>query len=625
MRIDRRVPLASLGVCIVIGCVAALAGDPEPGIPVPSTVDDFHMPGSQPLSLFEEILPFSNCSFCHANFDLNAEPARWRGSLHANAARDPLFQAAVTVANQDTPGAGDACWRCHSPQAWLNGRVVDNPNGYSPPFFQSDLDNGINCNFCHRTVDPVYKDGVSPAIDQTILTALGGDVPVGIHNGNYVMDPSDVRRGPNFYTPEEDQPPHEWLFSPWHQSADMCGTCHNVSNPVLDRQPDGSYQYNDFGTPHPTQNPHDMFPEQRTHFEWANSAFADGPIDLGGRFGGNNPAVSTCQDCHMPDTTGNACNPFFGFPEQTDMPYHSFAGANRWLVDVLEYVYAGELSQEDLDAFALQKTDVEYMLEQATDAEATQTLSDLSVEITNYCGHKLLTGMVEGRRIWINVKFFDDEAELIAERGHYDFENADLTTNDTKVYETKLGIDEYASGVTGLPVGETFHQFLANTIVKDNRIPPIGFTNAGFEGVGAAHVGYSYEDGQNFDITRYQIPEGAASATVTLYYQTASKEYIEFLHDQNVTDDRGDTILDAWENTGKSPPFAMDAITIPLVQFLLADLNGDQVVDSQDLNILLANFGSSDGVTILEGDINADGIVGSTDLNILLAMFGGGA
>ncbi len=48
-----------------------------------------------------------------------------------------------------------------------------------------------------------------------------------------------------------------------------------------------------------------------------------------------------------------------------------------------------------------------------------------------------------------------------------------------------------------------------------------------------------------------------------------------------------------------------------------ADLNDDDVIDSQDLNIILANFGTGDG-----GDINGDGMTNSQDLNLLLAVFG---
>lgn len=53
---------------------------------------------------------------------------------------------------------------------------------------------------------------------------------------------------------------------------------------------------------------------------------------------------------------------------------------------------------------------------------------------------------------------------------------------------------------------------------------------------------------------------------------------------------------------------------------LLGDLNGDGYVDTADLGILIAAFGSADDVA----DLNGDGIVDTADLGLLLANFTGG-
>jgi hypothetical protein len=96
----------------------------------------------------------------------------------------------------------------------------------------------------------------------------------------------------------------------------------------------------------------------------------------------------------------------------------------------------------------------------------------LRTRIFNRTGHKLPTGFPDGRRIWINVRFLNCNDELLVEHGHYDFETADLTTNDTTVYEALLGIEgtEYAQSI-GQAEGHTFNFVVANTIIKDNRIP----------------------------------------------------------------------------------------------------------------------------------------------------------
>ncbi len=50
-----------------------------------------------------------------------------------------------------------------------------------------------------------------------------------------------------------------------------------------------------------------------------------------------------------------------------------------------------------------------------------------------------------------------------------------------------------------------------------------------------------------------------------------------------------------------------------------ADINGDELVDFADLNLLLGNFNTS-GPTI-PGDINGDGVVNFADLNLLLSVY----
>ncbi len=51
---------------------------------------------------------------------------------------------------------------------------------------------------------------------------------------------------------------------------------------------------------------------------------------------------------------------------------------------------------------------------------------------------------------------------------------------------------------------------------------------------------------------------------VTLYYQTTSKDYVEFLRDENTTNDWGDVFFSLWNNNGKSTPVAMNSQTINL-------------------------------------------------------------
>jgi hypothetical protein len=172
---------------------------------------------------------------------------------------------------------------------------------------------------------------------------------------------------------------------------------------------------------------------------------------------------------------------------------------------------------------------------------------------------------------------------LLAERGSYDAPNADLTASDTKVYEVKLGIDADLAAATGYAEGPSFHFALNNKIYKDNRIPPRGFTNAAFMAVQAAPVAARYDDGQYWDDTHFFVPPGATRAVVQLYYQTASKEYITFLRDENRTNDAGDILHDAWTITGKSLPVLMAEFTVlDLAPGAPCDANCDGAVTLDD-------------------------------------------
>lgn len=580
---------------------------------VPTTLTDFFAPGTQPNTLTTPIVSVQSCSFCHGYYDEAQEPyTRWAASMMGQAARDPVFFACLAVANQDAEFAGDLCLRCHTPGGWLGGRS-NPPDGSA---LTADDRQGVQCNFCHRLVDPVSDPVNNPVEDTAILAGLSAGYNTNPHSGQYIVDPQDRRRGPfdldpNFLF-------HQWRRSPFHRESLLCANCHDVSNPVYTRQPDGSYDVNALDEPHPTHSKYDQFPVERTFSEWSMSSFAAGPVEMGGRFGGNITAVSSCQDCHMPKTEGIACLPDLEIGiYRNDLPQHNFNGSNTWVLQAVRSMYAdletGLSEQSVIDAVARNV----QMLEAASDMQLSQAGGDLNVRIINQSGHKLPTGYPEGRRMWLNVRFYNSSNQLIAERGSYNFATAVLNEVDTKVYEAKLGLDADAAAATGLPPGESFHFVLNNMYVKDNRIPPRGFTNAAFTAIQATPVGASFADGQYWDDSEFAIPFGACRAEATLYFQTTTKEYIEFLRDENTTNNHGQVAYDKWVEFGKSAPVAMDVGSLALA--VPGDLNHDGVVDISDLTQLLSSFGVSTG-----GDINGDGMTDILDLAMLLAYFGGG-
>jgi hypothetical protein len=617
--------LAALSVTALAAGPAMRGGGGNRQTQVPTTEEDFFQPGSQPSPSDYDYIIVSrfNCYNCHA-FDDDANPTEvvppynnWLTSMMAQSARDPVFHAAMTIANQDVNDAGELCMRCHMPGGWIQNRSMPSDGS---ALIDDDFD-GVNCNFCHRMVDPVWSPE-NPVEDDDILQQLidDGTLPTQPGNGRYIIDPEDTRRGPRADLFNMHNVPI--LESPYHKESAFCGTCHDLSNPVFSLQPDGTWAVNAMDAAHPTQNMYEMIPEQRTYSEWLASQFADGGVQFDDeRFGGNHPTglMQSCQDCHMPKRDGGMCV-FWELPEvgtHEDVAGHEFAGVNSWVLGAVHNMYPSNETGLSDGTVALAEQRADAFLQAASDLDLSEVDGQLVARVTNWSGHKLPTGYPEGRRIWLNVRFLDASGEPVVEHGAYDWSTATLT-EDTKVYEVTMGISETLAGATGLPVGETMHITVFDQILMDNRIPPVGFINAAFEAINAQPVAYTYDDGQHWDDSVFDIPADAVQAVVTVYHQTSTREYMEFLRDTNVTDDKGQIAYDQWVMHGQSAPVIMDSGMIELggAEPVPGDVNGDGIVDVVDLLSIISAWGACSGCP---EDVNDDGTVNVSDLLIAIA------
>lgn len=167
--------------------------------------------------------------------------------------------------------------------------------------------------------------------------------------------------------------------------------------------------------------------------------------------------------------------------------------------------------------------------------------------------------------MWLYVEFRDANHAPLRKVGDYEAATGklDKTDPELKVYEAKLGLTQ---GLGDVPAGESFHFVLNNKILKDNRIPPKGWKPDEYAMFGGTPVGATYAAGDNFDVTSLTMPAGTRSAYAVLYYQSTSKEYVEFLRDANKHPNQGmgKVFYDLWAANGKCPPELMveDAITI---------------------------------------------------------------
>ncbi|MEM7244916.1 MAG: hypothetical protein AAF533_06200 [Acidobacteriota bacterium] len=539
----------------------------------------------------------------------------WQGSMMANAARDPMFWAALDIANQDDAALGDVdigdfCLRCHVPSAWYEGRShCDTPYGemfdgacITGEFHEpGDDTEGITCHFCHR----MYDASNPPNIDHF-------EDPNAPYVGNaqiyLALDPDEIRG------PYDDA---QTFFHPWTQdqlflSPQLCGQCHQVTNPLLNRvDPDTGA---DLGY---------LMPIERTYSEWQQSVYSD-------EFGAD---YTTCQQCHMPevdiDGDGNpdparACR--FDVEERGpggtypgEVRNHGFIGANAWMLGVILEEYGFDLEREAQLVAGVERS-LDLLRNRTADLTMTapatvQAGDDLAVDVrvVNQTGHKLPTGYPEGRRMFLNVRAGVDTNgdgeltpdEVATELGYWNPETGDLDEGGTKVYELEIGV--FNLNGTGEcdhldPLGQkVFHFVRNNCITHDNRIPPLGFV----PDAETAPVGYTYPDNPmmpgtlaNYDDTAISLPipdvlSGEILVESRFFYQTTSKEYIEFLlrenrstcdprdgrnvedPDDDPSDDcdptvedprpnRSEKLYDMWERHGRSAPVlvAIDSATV---------------------------------------------------------------
>jgi hypothetical protein len=360
------------------------------------------------------------------------------------------------------------------------------------------------------------------------------------------------------------------LVYPFQESANFCGTCHDVTNPILKTNtpvgPGGSV-------------PDMLHPIERTYTEWFWSSFRTESRE--------------CQSCHEP------------------MKFH---GAQTWLLSPgLDRLW-GDIDRKWTD----QGFDVEpartkalriarsrnetFMRQMAASLTVTGNVrngvAEVKVTVTNNTGHRLPTGFGEGRQMWLQVQARDANGVTLFQDGMIDQnpqsptfgtllrrETPDAMGNLTKVYEHIAIVKPQAgeeplykhldtSGDGAIDEDEGHFNFvLMNYVKKDNRIPPKGFNRGAYFADGAFIVPTNlYLNGEHWDDTTYRfpVPFGANTVTVTLLYQTFSREYVDFLaaHDKEETtehirlDKNGQPVLDEANNPlpGRARPIPKSGV-----------------------------------------------------------------
>jgi hypothetical protein len=482
---------------------------------------------------------------------------QWDHSVMAHAFDDPYYQAAVQDEASHFPHlAGfieDTCLTCHSPMARTHAHQagVDltqdssclDPDGcyrLDTADAQDHAREGVSCTACHQIQD-----------DGTLGTAAsfsGGytisDSAMDIY-GPYSGPVGNNMRNQTGYTP---------TLGSHTESSELCATCHTLHTPTLDPE-----------TGDPTG---DMFLEQGPYFEWQNSVYATGE-----------PQEQQCQGCHMPEpaasyTTKIATSPA-GAPDRTPFATHSIVGANTYLLELLrEYRTVlgidGSTTVAGFDEkIAETRTFIENEAAELSIAQASATSDRLNIDIlvTNKTGHKLPTSY-PSRRAWIHLKVTQG-SNVIFESGLPDSKGylstdagrlaADCMASDKLpgfsndgCFEPHLDVinDPSQIAIYEAVLGDandhiTHTLLLGNSYLKDNRLPPEGFTNSRASTIDAQTVPAGVAGDSNFncvgtaegcgtDTVSYSVPITQPNAAYViearLLYQAIQPGFVDGLH-----------------------------------------------------------------------------------------------
>ncbi len=284
---------------------------------------------------------------------------QWQGSIHAYAATNPVMWVGSQRIGEVTEFPFN-CVGCHAPAATLTASVPPEPLG-SIDELPEAARSGVNCITCHKLYD-VYN-----GVNQFTQCAdyYFGTIPDPVEYGYHESDYSSI-----------------------HTEALVCRSCHNVENL-------------------------NFVQVEFTYSEWEEANYAAGGTET-------EPAIDTCQDCHMPSSVGQAA---VDGPER-EIHDHSFVGGDVALTPFAD-------SHRQFEA-------VKAIMRQAATIESDPVytgglLGDIDVVVESLVpGHHIPTGTAFNRQFWLEVLVTDGEGKLLVESGTLDA-NGDLRDDHSEL------------------------------------------------------------------------------------------------------------------------------------------------------------------------------------------------
>ncbi len=474
-----------------------------------------------PIGPGEYFQTSQNCKGCHgsdtmmlANVDENGMDVNlfdhWQSTMMAMAAKDPLWRAKVsheiTINPAHANGLQTKCTSCHAPMGHYTA-IYGGATSYTIADLINDslgLD-GVSCAGCH-TIGPDAGNTFSGVTAYDTTRHIYGPFP------GPLAGPMQLYVG---YTP---------VYSPHMDNSALCSSCHTLITESVDLN--GNYTGGEFI-------------EQATYHEYLNSTY---------------PANNTkCQTCHMPQLTDPIiiANGYSSLQGRTPFNQHTFAGANHFMLDLIKNNKAAlDVNVPDWNFDSTMAATLRLLQEQSVEFE---TISDsittdtayYHVRILNKAGHKFPSGY-PARRLVLQLVvmdasndtifqsgIFDTDYRVVGESPQYEIHHEMINQNNvTQIYEYVMG-----------DVNGQFTSVLerAAIILKDNRIPPAGFTTTAsmydtvkISADALADANFNKingVEGSGSDITYFRIPvagiTGNIQVNAKLYYQSVPPKWLD--------------------------------------------------------------------------------------------------
>ena len=517
---------------LVLGVLLLSLVPLEKGLKASYTVEEIMMIHAPMMLAIDSNQYFPNqntCGGCHG-FDLEGFAMvdgdgndvnildDWQTSMMANSAKDPFWIAKVShevlINPQHSEVLQDKCTSCHAPM----GHYTSKYRGHDH-YLMSDL-----------LTDTIGLDGVSCGACHQISTENLGNQ----FSGAISFDTTRVQFGPYespFAPPMTNFVGFTPIASDHINDAGICASCHTLITESVDLQGEltGS-----------------TFVEQATYHEWLNSKY-------------NTDSIS-CQGCHMPriqDSVVISDNYLF---LEKRFPYglHDLVGANTLMI---------QLMKDNKTALGIEAPDANFdetlsktfeMLQMKT-LDISLELESLDVdsayfrvELINKAGHKFPSGY-PSRRAFIEFTVITEQGDTLFKSGILD-ENYEVEGHDSEfephyqvINETsQVQIYELVDG----DVNGNFSTVLerAFSALKDNRLPPLGFTTDHLVYDTTQIVGNAFNDtdfnknqngeqGTGSDAVYYHIPlngyTGLVDIKATVWYQSLPPRWVAEMFDES--------------------------------------------------------------------------------------------